>query len=335
MRRVLILLLLLVAAFASAQDATVSFVDGIVDIRTESGAEFPATFGSELDLGDRVITERGSFAELELTSGGVVEVDSDTVFILGTGEDASGQPQRRVAAAIGSFAFRFNAAVGDEPQIGSTTSAGGVRGTEVRVYAASDGTTRYEVIEGLLEVEENGRMVSLGPNDAVEVRAGQAPSPVFSFLEQPIDYGAWNASLVDDFLADPLATLDGIAAEMYALIDEIERRVPVYEELRENAEEENETMRAIEDETEREEYFETTVMTARRTARAEFVDLRFVVLSALSLDQFVVSRLAAEMEAAYFTNPGDSTVVEFLTEVSLIREAYSEVVEPWILPSDL
>lgn len=133
MRRVLVVMVLCVAAVTWAQDATVSFVDGFVDIRTESGAEFPATFGSELELGDRVITERNSFAELELISGGVVEVDSDTVFILGTGEDASGQPQSRVAAAVGSFAFRFNAAVGNEPLIGSTTSAGGVRGTEVRV----------------------------------------------------------------------------------------------------------------------------------------------------------------------------------------------------------
>lgn len=335
MRRVLILLLLLVAAFASAQDATVSFVDGIVDIRTESGAEFPATFGSELDLGDRVITERGSFAELELTSGGVVEVDSDTVFILGTGEDASGQPQRRVAAAIGSFAFRFNAAVGDEPQIGSTTSAGGVRGTEVRVYAASDGTTRYEVIEGLLEVEENGRMVSLGPNDAVEVRAGQAPSSVFSFLEQPIDYGAWNASLVDDFLADPLATLNGIAAEMYALIDEIERRVPVYEELRENAEALGEETSTIEDENDRDAFFNEIVLPAREAARQEFIALRYVVLSALSLDQYVLSRLASEIEAVYFFQPEDELYVSFKTVLEEIRSVFQGTVVPWLVPSDV
>jgi hypothetical protein len=331
----MIILLVSLAAVAGAQDATVSFVDGVVDIRTESGAEYPASFGSELELGDRVITERGSFAELELESGGVVEVDSDTVFILGTGEDASGRPQSRVAAAVGSFAFRFNAAVGNEPLIGSTTSAGGVRGTEVRVYAASDGTTRYEVVEGLLEVQEEGETVQLGPNDAVEVRAGQAPSAVFSFLEQPIDYGAWNAGLVDDFLSEPLTTLDGVADEMYGLIEEIERRRVEYEALLSVEEEEDAKMRAIEEDEQRQEYFDNVVIPAQNLAREAYVDMRFIVLSALSLDQYVVSRLAAEMEAEYFFDSDSAALDAFLQEVAIIRRDYDATVVPWLVPSDL
>jgi len=335
MKRTLVLSLLFVAALSFAQDATVSFVDGFVDVRTQSGQQFPADFGTDLDIGDRVITEGRSFAELELASGGVIEIDSDTVFILGTGTDRSGQPQSRMAAAVGSFAFRFNAALGNEPQIGSTTSAGGVRGTEVRVYAASDGTTRYEVIEGLLEVQEGGRTVQVRPDEAVEVRAGQAPTAVFSFLEQPIDYGIWNAGLVDDFLSDPLSTLTGIGDEMNDLIDEIERRAPIYEELRDVAAQASEDVREIEDDDDRDAFFNDVVLAAREVARQEFVSMRFVVLSALSLEQYVLSRLAAEIEAVYFASEPDALYVSFMEELAEIRASFESSVVPWLVPSDL
>jgi hypothetical protein len=335
MKRTLVLSLLFVAALSFAQDATVSFVDGFVDVRTQSGQQFPADFGTDLDIGDRVITEGRSFAELELASGGVIEIDSDTVFILGTGTDRSGQPQSRMAAAVGSFAFRFNAALGNEPQIGSTTSAGGVRGTEVRVYAASDGTTRYEVIEGLLEVQEGGRTVQVRPDEAVEVRAGQAPTAVFSFLEQPIDYGIWNAGLVDDFLSDPLSTLTGIGDEMNDLIDEIERRKVEYEALAEDLAEKDAAMRAIEDDEARQERFNRVVVPAQNATRESFVGMRFVVLSALSLDQYVLARLGAEMQATNFDDPENPTLLAFLDRLSQIRQRYEASVVPWLVPSDL
>ncbi|MFP4550786.1 MAG: FecR domain-containing protein [Spirochaetales bacterium] len=335
MKRFLLLCLVATAAAAFAQEATVTFVDGDVDIQREGGARRPADFGSELENGDRIITEGGGYAELELASGGTVEVSGDTVFLVGSESGSGGEPQGRVAAAVGAFVFRFNATVGNEPRIGSTTSVAGVRGTEVRVYAASDGTTRYEVVEGRLEVQDGGVSVSLGPNEAVEVRAGGAPSSVFSFLENPIDYSVWNAGLVQDFLLEPLNSLDGIADEMNSLIAEINRRVPEYERLRAIVDEEEAAMAEIADDGDREDFFENQVMSARREFRAYFVDLRFVVLSALSLEQFVISRLAAEMQAAYFDDPENPTLGEFLTRVSDIRAGFEEAVVPWLVPSDL
>lgn len=335
MKRFAFLILSFATAALFAQQATVTFVDGDVDIQREGGSRRPADFGSELENGDRVITDGNGYAELELASGGVVEVSGDTVFLVGSDSGSTGEPQGRVAAAVGAFVFRFNATVGNEPQIGSTTSVAGVRGTEVRVYAASDGTTRYEVVEGRLDVQDDGVSVSLGPNEAVEVRAGGAPSTVFSFLENPIDYSVWNAGLVQDFLLEPLNSLDGIAEEMDSLIAEINRRVPEYERLRAVVEEEEAAMREIEDDAERDDFFFDTVMPARANAREFFVDFRFVVLSALSLEQFVISRLAAEMRAAYFDKPNDETLLEFVTRVEGIRSGFEESVVPWLVPSDL
>jgi len=335
MNRIALIFMALVSTSVVAQQATVTFVDGDVDIQREGGSRRPADFGSELQNGDRVITDGSGYAELELGSGGTVEVSGDTVFLVGSDSGSGGEPQGRVAAAVGAFVFRFNATVGNEPQIGSTTSVAGVRGTEVRVYAASDGTTRYEVVEGRLDVQDNGVRVSLGPNEAVEVRAGGAPSTVFSFLENPIDYSVWNAGLVQDFLLEPLNSLDGIAEEMDSLIAEINRRVPEYERLRAVAEDENAALDEIEDAADRETYFENQVMAARREARAYFVDFRFVVLSALSLEQFVISRLAAEMRAAHFDDPEDPTLVEFLIRVEDIRNGFERAVVPWLVPSDL
>ncbi|MFW5776614.1 MAG: hypothetical protein ACOCZB_04925, partial [Spirochaetota bacterium] len=160
----------------------------------------------------------------------------------------------------------------------------------------------------------------------------------FAFLEQPIDYGVWNAGLVDGFLDDPLPALRGVAAEMREIIAEIERRAPGVEGLLERSEAETRKMNEIGEEDgqeAREEYFAQTVMPLRREARAAFVDLRFVVLSALSLDQYVVSRLAAEMEAAYFLEPDAPVLHEFREELAELRAEYEAVVTPYLVAADL
>ncbi|MFW6261781.1 MAG: FecR family protein, partial [Spirochaetota bacterium] len=231
MKRLVPILLSLLAASLSAQEATITFLDGSVDVRTESGATYPADFGDRLEAGDRVITGRGAEAELELASGGVVTVRPDTVFLIGSTTRPDGEQTSRLSSAVGSFAFKFNAVLGNEPQIGSTTAVAGVRGTEVVVYAGSDGTTRFEVLEGLVEIGEGEESVTLGAEQGVEVSPGRRPSNVFAFLEQPIDYGVWNAGLVDGFLDDPLPALRGVATEMREIIAEIERRSPAVEEL--------------------------------------------------------------------------------------------------------
>ena len=338
MKRLMPILLSLLAVSLSAEEATVTFLDGIVDIRTESGATYPADFGDQLEAGDRVITGRSAEAELELAAGGVVTVRPDTVFLIGSSTRPDGERTSRLSSAVGSFAFKFNAVLGNEPQIGSTTAVAGVRGTEVVVYAGSDGTTRFEVLEGLVEIGEGEDSVTLGAEQGVEVSPGRRPTNVFAFLEQPIDYGVWNAGLVDGFLDDPLPALRGVATEMREIIAEIERRAPAVEALLERSEAETETMNEIGEEDgqdAREEYFAETVMPLRREARAAFVDLRFIVLSALSLDQYVVSRLAAEMEAAYFLDRDAPVLQEFREELDELRAEYENVVTPYLVAADL
>lgn len=338
MKRLMPILLALLAASLSAQEATVAFLDGVVDIRTEAGATYPADFGDQLEAGDRIITGRGAEAELELASGGIVTVRPDTVFLIGSTTRPDGEQTSRLSSAVGSFAFKFNAALGNEPQVGSTTAAAGVRGTEVVVYAGSDGTTRFEVLEGLVEIDDGEEGVTLGAEDGVEVTPGRGPSNVFAFLEQPIDYGVWNAGLVDGFLDDPLPALGGVATEMREIIAEIERRAPGVEELLERSEAETERMNEIGEEDgqdAREEYFADTVMPLRRETRAAFVELRFIVLSALSLDQYVVSRLAAEMEAAYFLDRDAPVLQEFREELDELRAEYENVVTPYLVAADL
>lgn len=336
-RTSLIVVAVLAAVPVIAQEATITYLEGFVDIRTEAGAVFPADFGDALDGGDRVITERTGEAELELADGGVVRVAPNTVFIVGSSTGSSGERTSRLSAAVGSFAFRFSAAVGNEPQIGSTTSVAGVRGTEVRVYAASDGTTRYEVIEGLIEITEGGETLTVGADEGVEIAAGRAPGSVFAFLEQPIDYGVWNAGLVDGFLADPLPALRGVATEMNEIIDEIERLSPEIDALFAELEAERARLPEIEAEEgreARERYFLEVVTPLRILVRERYIDFRFIVLSALSLDQYVVSRLAAEMEASFFLSPDAVLYRQFVDELDELRARYEAVVVPRLSPTD-
>ncbi|MFW5718084.1 MAG: hypothetical protein ACOC0E_11650, partial [Spirochaetota bacterium] len=110
------------------------------------------------------------------------------------------------------------------------------------------------------------------------------------------------------------------------------------EELYDEIEAQNERLEEIEEESgsnAREEYFLETVVPHRRKSRAAFVELRFLVLSALSLDQYVVSRLAAEMEARYFLDPDASVVAEFRSELESLRRDYEAVVIPYLVPSDI
>ena len=324
------------AAGAAAQDATVTFVDGGVDIRTEAGVVRRADFGSGVNGGDRIITDRRGEAELDLAAGGTVRVAPDTVFIVsGT---PSGQTQSRVAAAVGSFSFRFRAAAGNEPRVGSTTSVAGVRGTELVVYVASDGTTRYEVIEGRVEIDSDGRTVALGPNDGVEVRPGRRPGQVFSFLERPIDYAVWNSGLIDEFLSSPVDSIRGLAAEMHALIDEVERRAPQSDAMSEEARRARvrlDEIREKDGDDAAEKHFTDVLTPLRIAARAEFVSFRFVVLSALSLDQYILSRLAAEIEAAYFFDADASVLREFRAVLNDVRARYERIVVPRLVPSDV
>ncbi len=335
---VILVVMLLGAGAVSGTDATVTYVEGDVEIRTESGTSSAADFGDELETGDRVITGRTGEAELRLAGGGVVNIGPDTVFLIGSTIDRDGEPQSRLAAAVGSFLFRVSVVLGIEPRVGSTTSVAGVRGTEVRVSVASDGTTRYEVIEGLVDIEDPLRHVTLAAAQGVEITPGVGAGNVFAFLDRPIDYGVWNAGLVEGFLANPVHTLRGIAAEMQDILDEIRRRGPQVETLLERVREENEKLAGIEAEQgleARQEYFQTTVMPMRLRARSAYVYLRFVVLSALSLDQHILSRLAAEMEAAHFLDPQNNALVEFRRELASIRTEYEEVAIPWLVPSDL
>jgi hypothetical protein len=332
------LLTLLVAGSLTAQDATITFLDGFVDIRKESGSQYPADFGDQLESGDRVITRRNAEAELELTDGGIVTVAPDTVFIIGSSSRPTGERTTRLSAAVGSFAFKFNAVVGNEPQVGSTTAVAGVRGTEVVVYAGSDGTTRFEVIEGVVELQDTGEPVSLTAAQGVEVAPGRGPSSVFAFLERPIDYGVWNAGLVSGFLDDPLPALRGVASEMRDILAEIERRAPGVEALLAESEEATARLDAIEEEDgrdARQKYFAETVMPLREQARVAFIDLRFLVLSALSLDQYVISRLAAEMDAAYILTPAAPVLADFQRELTSVRSDYEATVTRFLVPADL
>jgi len=340
MRRIPWLLAFLgaVTAAAAAQEATIAYLEGEVDVRTEAGRTFMADFGDELGSGDRVITGRDGAAELELGSGGVVDVSPDTVFIVGSAAGAGGERTSRLSAAVGSFAFKFNAAVGTEPRVGSTTSVAGVRGTEVRVYVASDGTTRYEVVEGLVEVADAGRRVTLGPDQAVEVAPGRGAGSVFAFLERPIDYSVWNAGLVDDFLSDPLPALRGVASEMRDLIAEIERLGPEVDALFEEFYAERDRLDAIAEsdgDEARRKHFDEVVTPLRLRTREAYTDFRFVVLSALSLDQYVLSRLAAEIDAAYFLDPDALVVREFDREFAALERDYDRVVVPRLSVTDL
>ncbi|MFW6223644.1 MAG: FecR family protein, partial [Spirochaetota bacterium] len=224
-------LLLAAAVVIPAQDAEVAYVEGFPELRSSGGARFELDFGDLVESGDSVITGATDYAELERGTGNTIRVNENTVFTLQQVE-REGRTETVLENTVGSVSYRFNRVTGREPRIGTASAAAGVRGTELTVYAGDDGTSLFAVDSGLVDVEAEGRTVSLTENEAVEVVAGQAPGEKFEWLGAELDFSTWNADRLDVFLEDPLEGLVRIEERLNYFAEQVDETYVQYEDAR-------------------------------------------------------------------------------------------------------
>jgi hypothetical protein len=337
-RFALVLAVFFPAASSWAQEATAVYVEGDTSRRDSGGVLRRLDFGDALGAGDSVITKRNGRAELELPNRSSINVRPDTVFTIGEADLAGGAKQSVLATAVGSVAFKLNKFTASPPLIRSNTMVAGVRGTEFEVFAGRDGSSLVLVGEGQVELTAQGETVSLGANEAVEVRAGQAPGQKYALLGGSLDFSAWNAAKMDDFLKDPVAGVRRVERQLAYFRDEMQKLEPVYEKDRLEAEglvKELDAFRAAGDTENADKVWKILFGELNERQLAVYLNIRYYALSYLSMRRFVLGGLYVEMKSRYFLRQDDPVFKGFFDVYNQIVHDYENTIAHRLNDADI
>jgi hypothetical protein len=330
-------LFLLSAGPAFAQQADVVYLEGYPELKESSGGRFELDFGDLVRPGDSVVTGRTDYVELEQGTGNTIRVAADTVFTMQEVEE-DGETQTVLSTAVGSVAFRFDRITGREPRLATPATVAGIRGTELTVYAGSDGSALFLVDSGLVDVEAAGSMVSLTDGEGVEVPAGGPPGEKFSRVGRELDFSTWNQDRLDAFMSDPVEGMSRLRERLGYFNQQIQQLQPEYQQYRvefQRLQEEVERARADGNQQELDRLREEEFLPARERTLVTLVNLRYYALSALSLRRFVVSRVYTQVKARYLTDSDAPEYRGFLAEYSQALHEFEEFVVPQLVPTDL
>ena len=228
MKKIFTIILFFTAAFIFSDEiATITYLEGWVDIKTGSGDISEAFIGDEVTAGNSVITDDDSYAELEESSGSTYNISPNTVFTVREME-IDGTKQNVLACTLGEIAFKFKRAGSLEPLIATNSTVAGVRGTNFRVYAGADGSSLIAVRDGLVEVESEGKTVSLSKDEAVEVRPGEGPGDKYSLKGKPLNFESWNKEKKKAFLDNPAGSLKAVEKRLDYYNSKVQELYPIY-----------------------------------------------------------------------------------------------------------
>lgn len=327
----------LTAGPAFAQQADVVYLEGYPELKESSGGRFELDFGDLVRPGDSVVTGRTDYVELEQGTGNTIRVAADTVFTIQEVEE-DGETETVLSTAVGSVSFRFNQITGREPRLATPASVAGVRGTELTIYAGSDGSALFLVDSGLVDVEAAGTTVSLTEGEGVEVPAGGPPGEKFEWLGRELDFSSWNQDRIDEFLEDPVAGARRIQERLRYFQEQINVLWPEYErlagELRANREE-GDRIKEERGEAAADAYAEENVRPYLGVTRTYAMNTRYFALSSLSLRRFVLGNMYLRLKTEYFSQPNDPKYLGFLDVYEEILQSFEDVVVPRLVPADI
>lgn len=330
-------LLLAAAVVIPAQEAEVAYLEGFPELKTSGGSRYELDFGDLVESGDSVITGPTDYAELERGAGNTIRVNENTVFTMQQVE-REGRTETVLQNTVGSVSYRFNQVTGREPQIGTASAVAGVRGTELTVYAGDDGTSLFAVDSGIVEVEAEGRTVSLAENEAVEVVAGQAPGEKFEWLGEELDFSTWNADRLDTFLEDPLEGLARIEERLNYFAEQVEQTYAAYEDARAELDAARAEAQQLRDEgkaDEANEYVQSTVGPAMEQAGTLVLNYRYYALSALSMRRFVLGKMYMQMKTRYILDRDNPVFNDFLRLYTSVLGDYESNIVPRLVEADI
>ena len=339
MKNILLILFILSSFYAFSNEAvTVTYIDGWVDIKDGSGDVYEAMTGDEVTVGNSVITDDDSYAELqEKGSRSTYNIKPNTVFTVREME-VQGVKQNVLACTLGEVAFKFKRAGSLEPLIATNSTVAGVRGTEFQVYAGVDGSSLIAVRSGLVEVESEGKTVSLEKNEAVEVKPGEAPGDKFSLKGKPLNFTSWNGDKKREFLKNPAESLKAVEKRIDFYNSKVEELYPIYLEWKQQVKEERAEFAKVKEEKgdEAAQSFRNNVlMKSVKNTVSLGLNVRYYALSALSMRRFVVGNMYTEMKTRYITKLDKAEYKEFEEVYKRLIEKFEKISIPQINETDI
>ncbi len=333
-----VLMLILSHSAALAMEAQVVYLEGLVDINPRGGGRAAAYIGDEVRGGDSVITGRDGFAELERGDYTTITVEPDTIFTVDSvGE--KGKERDVLRCTLGSVAYRCEHRAGaPEPYLTAPRAGAGIRGTELTVAAGEDGSSLFVVRSGEVEVEAEGKTVTLGPEEGVEVRPGEQPGEKFEVKRGQIDYSNWRQERREAFIDDPVAAARGLERRFDGFVTQVTTLAPLLAELRRALEQEREKLIKIGEEQGQEartKYYKETVQPIEGETFNTYITLRYYAKSAFSIRRFVLGRMYVAVKTAYIDDLSHSRYQQFIKIHNTILQKFTTEVLPHLTDADL
>jgi hypothetical protein len=331
--------LLFTAAFAVAQQqAETVFTEGEVCRRDGSGNLRSLEIGDTLVVGDSVVTKAHSSAELKLLAGdSSIKIRQNTVFTLG--ELNSGGEKRSVLRTIvGSASMKFGKLTGKEPLLGTATCVCGVRGTEVELFGAMDGSSVVAVRSGAISLESAGNSVELAANEAVEVSPGMAPGPKFSWIGKELDFSAWDQGKLESFLSDPASSAQKVAQQLASFSASIAELLPQLAEQKaayDAAYSELKKLVDAKEDAEAESLRQGTVFPLMEAQATLILNIRYYALSSLSLRRYVLGGMYMQLKTRHPLDPSEAGFAAFLGIYNRALADFEAGVVPQLVEADI
>ncbi|WP_035615971.1 tetratricopeptide repeat protein [Haloferula sp. BvORR071] len=161
------------ASSAAAQDAKVLEIENIVQASKGGQGDWAAAAKEQsLAIGDRIRTRQRSRATLRLTDLYTMRLEQFTTVEIAPGLFSENKPRLDVGSGA---AFIFSREKEGEIDIKTPAANGAMRGTQLYVKVAADGTSRFQVLEGQVELSNGQGKLTLGAGEAGEAAPGRAP----------------------------------------------------------------------------------------------------------------------------------------------------------------
>jgi hypothetical protein len=334
---VLALMVCSALAFAASPPADVTFVDGAATIRTKAGKTLEPQIGDTLASGDSLRT--GSDGNVELDQKGLaIKLSPNTVFTLMERAQGGGQQTGVLAVTLGAVKVRYGRITGQEPMIQTVGCSAGVRGTELSIFAAADGTSLFVVDEGMVTVEASGKSVDLGPDEAVEVQNGRPPGDKFKVQRDQIDYRKWSEDKLEALMADPNAAMDGALARLQYYAQNATQYVEQYRQSKARLDEARAKMVQINTEQGKDaaqRFNQETVGPLVMETASEFLNSRYFMLAGLSLRRFVGGRVYLLLKTKYIMNQDDQAWIEFQGRYQAMLTEFESTLLPLLSDVDI
>jgi hypothetical protein len=336
-RTIVAALIALVSGTVGAMDLTVVYVDGEANVRREDGSMERAFIGQAVGVGDTILTGRQARVELEERGAARITVQPDTVFSILERQER-GERRSALACVLGTVRMSFLKLLGREPQIVTGSATAGVRGTELTVLSAVDGSSLIMVLKGLVSVVSQGVSVDVEGDDAVEVVPGQAPAPRFDVLRGQVSHETWQREREEDLLSDPEAAVHRLERRFEYYFEALAEIEPIYARKREALEEERKRLPEIEAEkgkSARSEYYKNTVYPLELETSYLRLNIRYFALSALSLRRYVLGRMYLVVKTNAITNLENPRYNRFLEAHDALLRRFEERISPYLVEADV